>query len=130
MELPDDMITTEWAGRQLETALDLIFSRLKWEPDENERRLRIVTKNNLDCILEMRSYDDQDLDPSQRYLKLLSVCKIDNLHTNLVKRDSPHFYDDPYLLDSSDVTSRLIRMNQKYKMAMMHAINLEKYKDP
>ena len=129
MELPSDMITTEWAGRQEEVALDLIFSRIKWEQHDNERRLRIVTQNNLDCIFEMRTTDQQDLDQSQRYLKLLSVCKVDNLHQNSVQLDSPPFYLDPKQLEPGDVTSRLIRMNQNYKMAMMHAINLGLYED-
>mmetsp|Transcript_8563 Transcript_8563/g.10589 ORF Transcript_8563/g.10589 Transcript_8563/m.10589 type:complete len:124 (+) Transcript_8563:1841-2212(+) len=92
MRLPVDMINTEWNDLSEYEAIDLIFARMKWEPDEGERRLRIATHNNLDCIFEMCSTDETDQDIEQRFLKLISVCKIDNLYTDFYRQDSPHFY--------------------------------------
>ena len=43
LKFPLDMITTDWGDLAEYEAIDLIFSRMKWEPDENERRLRICT---------------------------------------------------------------------------------------
>ena len=63
----------------------------------------------------------------ERELKLISVCKIDNLHTDVYKADSPHYFKEPYILEDRNVTERLIRMNQNYKTAMQHALNLGEY---
>ena len=119
------MINTEWRGMTEWAAIDLIFSRMTWYPDENERRLRVVAQNNFDCIFEIVDH----INPAERKLKLISVCKIDNLHTDKYKTDSPHYFKQPYTLQTNEVTERLIRMNQNYKTAMQHALNLnEEYK--
>ena len=52
MTLSPTMITTEWAGVDDNIEIELIFSRLRWEPDDKESMLRLVTQNNLDCIFE------------------------------------------------------------------------------
>ena len=36
------MINTKWQGLQEKDALIMIFSRIKWEQDDSERRLRIL----------------------------------------------------------------------------------------
>lgn len=43
LELPPDMINTEWRDLNENQAIDLIFSRIKWESDPDEDKLRIVT---------------------------------------------------------------------------------------
>ena len=43
MTFPADMMTTEYGELSEYEAIDLIFSRMKWEPDESERRIRICT---------------------------------------------------------------------------------------
>ena len=102
----------------------MVFSRMKWEDqDTNERTLRIVAQSNLDCIFEIRTNDPENKDPNQRYLHLLSVVKLDNLHTDCQQIDSPHYFYQPYPLDTSKIVERLIRMNQNYKAVMQHAIN-------
>ena len=47
------MINTEWKDRPENVAIDLILSRMRWEPVDNELRLRIVTQNDHDCIFEI-----------------------------------------------------------------------------
>lgn len=98
-------------------AIDLILSRMRWEPCDSETRLRIVTQNNLDCIFEIEGDLDTD-DQSQRHLRLISVVKIDNLQTDMYRVDSPHFFHQPYSLAVGEVVERLIRMNQNYKVQM------------
>ena len=111
MKIPEDMIYIYKKMSSGPDGLKLLFSRMRWEPDQNERRLRILTENNLDCIFEMSSTDPTDKDPKQRYLKLISVCKIDNLYTDTDNLDSHHFYHEPFTLKTRDVLERLIRMN-------------------
>lgn len=123
MTFPADMMTTEYGDLSEYEAIDLIFSRMKWEPDEKERRIRICTSNNLDCIFEIQATDEPDENPEDRYLKLISACKIDNLHTDVYRQDSPHFYHQPFSLDTKDVIERLLRMNQNYKIQSAHAMN-------
>lgn len=60
-------------------------------------------------------------------MKLISVCKIDNLNTDKYTTDSKHYFLEPYTLKPNSVTERLIRMNQNYKTAMQHAINLNMF---
>lgn len=72
------MINLEWKDRPDSVAIDLILSRMRWEPCDSETRLRIVTQNNLDCIFEIEGDLETD-DQSQRHLRLISVVKIDNL---------------------------------------------------
>ena len=54
MTIPVDMINTEWQGLSPTAAIDLVFSRMMWQNHKEERRIRIVTQANLDCIFEMR----------------------------------------------------------------------------
>lgn len=128
MKIPTDMIQTEWPGLQNEEAIDMIFSRIKWESsdeDENDLKLRIATENNLDCIFKIcKSKNSRNLQESdRRYLKLISVCKIDNLYTDMNKQDSHHFFYEPFYVPPKDVVERLIRINQNYKVTIQHAIN-------
>ena len=120
------MIDTEWNGRPDSVAIDLVLSRMRWEPVDSETRLRIVTQNNLDCIFEIEGDLESD-DESQRYLRLASVVKIDNLHTDMYSVDSPHYFHQPYSLGVGQVVERLIRMNQNYKIQMQHAINMNTF---
>mmetsp|Transcript_5949 Transcript_5949/g.7208 ORF Transcript_5949/g.7208 Transcript_5949/m.7208 type:complete len:108 (+) Transcript_5949:271-594(+) len=107
MKLSKTMITTEWRDVDQDIAIELIFSRMRWEPDNNENRLRIVTQNNLDCIFEIVHHEVK----SRRKLRLLSSVSIDNLHTDVKALDSKHFFMHPQNLDTGHVVERLIRMN-------------------
>ena len=104
----------------------MVFSRIKWQPDDSENRLRILTPLNLDCIFEICGGDGTNVDP---YLKLISVAKVDNLHTDIDELDSGHYYFDPFLCPAMNVTDRLIRMSQSYAVDMQHALNLDEYPD-
>ena len=53
--------------------------------DEEEKTLRVATQNNLDCILRMETTDEKDVEEKARYIKVISVCKVDNLFTDLKK---------------------------------------------
>ena len=76
MYLPGDLVSTSFgAESEGQKAIQIICSRMKWE---DERRLRIVNESNLDCLFEMRNKDPDDKFIEDRYLKLLSVVKIDN----------------------------------------------------
>ena len=121
MTIPDDMINTEWEGLPDKAAIDLIFSRMTWFKDPKENKLRIITQANLDCIYEIC----EDPETGEPFMKLISVCRIDNLHTDVDRADSPHYFKQPYTLKPNKVTERLIRLNQHYKSALRHAINLK-----
>ena len=109
MYVPGDLISTSFGSiTDGEMALKIICSRIKWE---NEKQLRIINESNLDCLFEMRSHDPEDKDIESRYLKLISVVKIDNLHENKSKIDSPHLLLERLTLEKRDVLERLIRMN-------------------
>ena len=41
----------------------------------------------------------------------------------MVSLNSPHFFSDRVELEPRDVLERLIRMNQEYKTATVHAFN-------
>ena len=101
------MMKTQWRDMKDEEALPLIFSRMKWVQDCKENRLHIVNESNFDCIFELIEHPDI----KQRGLKLVSCVKVDNLHTDYYKPDSPHFFHEPYQLEPNFVTERLIRMN-------------------
>ena len=93
-----------------------------------------MTQNNLDCIFEIFGGGADETGKvksasKKPYLKLISVCKVDNLHTDTTKVNSSHYYHDPFYLPPDYVTDRLIRMNQNYKIDMQHAINLGLYKN-
>lgn len=93
-------------------------SRISWE-DENI--IRVINESNLDCLFEICSTDPKDEDMKARYLKLLSVAKVDNLHGNINQLDSPHELKHKNTLESRDVLERLIRTNQDYKTSLQHA---------
>ena len=79
MYLPGDLVSTSFGSEsEGQKAIQIICSRIKWEDDPNEKRLRIVNESNLDCLFEMRNDDPNDEHIEDRYLKLLSVVKIDN----------------------------------------------------
>ena len=105
--IPTTMINTDWKAAKEGKALEMIFSRMKWVLDRNEIKLHIVNQSGIDCIFKLI----QDEDPTKRGLELVSVCRIDNLHTDVVKPDSPHFFYEPYVIENKYVTERLIRMN-------------------
>ena len=74
-----------------------------------------MNESNLDCLFEMKNDDPEDKHMKDRYLKLLSVVKIDNQHENMVTIDSPHLLMERVTLEARDVLERLIRMSQNYK---------------
>lgn len=43
------------------------------------------------------------------------------------KANSRHYFKEPYTLKPDNVSERLIRLNQNYKTAMQHAINLNEF---
>lgn len=120
MYIPSDLINTSWNKNEGEMAIKIICSRIKWE---DERILRIINESNLDCLFEMCSTDPNDSDVDARYLKLLSVVKVDNLHENIAQLDSNHYFTDRAFLEPRDVLERLIRTNQEYKTSLQHALN-------
>ena len=73
----------------------------------------------------MEEGDREDEDFDSRKLTLISVVKVDNLHENKTKLDSPHLIDDRKILEDRDVLERLIRVNQSYKTSLQHATNIE-----
>ena len=87
MRIPKDLLNTDWLGKTGEGSIKIICSRLTWH---SEKILHIINEENLDSYFEMCTTDPTDKDPDQRYLKLLSTVKIDNLLENKNKRDSPH----------------------------------------
>ena len=112
---PRDLINTLWNNNSGEKALKIIASRFKWQ---EEHVIRIINRSNIDCIFELTSTDPTDQDKSQRYLKLISSVKIDNLHVNTQNLDSPHLFFEPETLATEDVLERLIRQNQSYKTGL------------
>ena len=100
---------------QEKEALRMVFSRLRWQPDMSEKRIRILTPTNLDCIFEISGDKSSDSKP---FLKLISVCKVDNLNTDIDELNSPHYFHDPYQIPTKNITDRLIRMNQNYAIDM------------
>jgi len=108
MHIPGDLLRTNWGNMDGLPAIKLILSRLSWF---NERTLRIVNEGNLDCLYEMCSTDPKDSSIEARYLKLVSVVKVDNLHENMLIQDSAHLLHDRVTLHKRDVLERLIRVN-------------------
>ena len=80
----------------------------------------------MDCMFRMCFKDKNDKIFSDRYLKLLSCVKIDNLHENSLYMNSSHLFFDRMQLEERDVLERLIRTNQNYKTNLTHALNLRK----
>ena len=123
MKLPPDLLSTSWNNLDNKQALQLICSRFKWE---SERRFRVINRGNLDCLFEMCTTDPKDKDINQRYLRLVSTVKIDNLHENQIRLDSKHLLSEMCELEDRDVLERLIRKSQKYKTSLTHALNTGK----
>ena len=105
---PKDLIDTLWNGQSGHTAVTLISSRFKWI---TEKTFKIVNKSNLDCLFEICSKDPLDRTLEARYLKLISVAKVDNLHQNTEKLDAAHLIDEPQTLDAADVLNHLARVS-------------------
>ena len=100
------MINTEWVTSAEKDALPLIFSHMKWVQDEHENRFHLVTQTNLDCIFELVPHPTIE---KRGEINLISVVKIDNMYTDYWRPDSPHLFHEPYPLEQSYVTERLIR---------------------
>ena len=83
----------------------------------------MINQSNIDCLFEICSEDKKDKDRSKRYIKLLSCVKVDNLHENQMKLNSPHLLSHKLILEDEDVLERLIRINQSYKTELSHALN-------
>ena len=100
----------------------MIASRI-WFHDENH--LRIINKYRVDCMfrIEPREREQDDEDRSLITFELVSAVKLDNMHTNLSTRDHSHAGVDPLVLRQTDTLERLIRMNQRYKVNVTHALN-------
>ena len=67
---------------------------------------------------------DDSEDIENRNLTLISATRVDNLYANMKKRDSPHLLWEPIPYQPSEVIQRLMRLNQRYKREIHHAINL------
>ena len=117
---PKDLIDTLWNGQSGHMAVALLSSRFKWI---TEKSFRIVNKSNLDCLFEICSKDPEDRSIDARYLKLISVAKVDNLHQNTERLDAAHLIDEPQTLEAADVLNRLARVSQDYKVSLVHALN-------
>ena len=83
-----------------------------------------MNKSNLDCLFQICSTDSQNLTIESRYLRLMSVVKVDNMHQNMTELDSPHLIDDPQILEIDDVLNRIVRISQNYKVSLVHGLNL------
>ena len=59
-----------------------------------------------------------DDNPKNRYLKLISAAKVDNLHENQDVIDSDHLLVQRKQLEDRNVLERLIRANQMYKTSL------------
>ena len=84
LTIPKDMLDTDWKQISGEEAIKIITSRFCWIDDYT---FRVINDADLDCIFEIRQ--DEQKDPSDpkrtvlvNYLELISVVKVDNLHTN------------------------------------------------
>ena len=84
LKIPIEQISTKWKEDTSPDAIKILFSRFRWLTD---RRFRIVNEDNLDCLFEMQG--GKYVTVEERSIKLLSVVKVDNLHENMTKLDSP-----------------------------------------
>ena len=75
----------------------------------SEKMFRIINESNMDCLVEICTSDPTDESISDRYLKLVSAVKVDNLFENRNTRNSPHLLRDKRALAGCDVLDRLIR---------------------
>ena len=80
-----------------------------------------------DCIFEIgtkKGVSEEKADADDRFLRLLSAVKIDNLYENQTNLDSEHMFLQRQFLEPKDVIERLMRINQDYKAYTQHALNL------
>ena len=89
MNIPNDLISLAINNEVSKLTIELLFSRIKWV---DERTIRVLNSSNMDCLFKMASTDDEDRDLNARYLKLISIVKVDNQHENLSKMDSKHYF--------------------------------------
>ena len=59
-----------------------------------------------------------------RELTLVSATKLDNMHANMKRCDTPHLLWEPVRYQPSEVMQRLMRLNNQYKTEIHHAMNL------
>ena len=119
VQIPKDLIRNEFHNLTGTSAIKIIVSRFKWL---TETRFQFINESNLDCIFEI--YETGNRGAIDRHIRLMSAVKIDNLITNIDKRDSNHLMWDPMVLEPRDLLERLMRKNQAYKSSVQHAINL------
>ena len=81
MRIPKDFLSTTGFGKTGWNSIKLICSRFQWI---TEKVIRIVNESNMDCLIEICTTDPDDLDMSQRSLKLLSAVKLDNQFENIM----------------------------------------------
>ena len=123
INIPRDLLNTDWGTMTGESAIKIITSRFMWLSDDS---FRIIMEGNLDCIFKFEDLgEDKKGNDRKPVMKLISCAKVDNLFVNMNKRDSPHVILHPPTLESRDVLERLIRLNQRYKVELQHALNLK-----
>ena len=118
MRIPNDLLKTSWNFLDQKQAVRLICSRLQWVSEKPKLRFRIINQSNIDCIFEVDHKGIFDDDPKNRYLKLISAVKVDNLHENQNEIDSDHLLVQRKQLEDRNVLERLIRTNQMYKTSL------------
>ena len=57
-----------------------------------DTQIRILNESNIDCLFDICTDDPEDKDIDARYLKLISVVKVDNELQNRNKLNSNHYY--------------------------------------
>ena len=86
MEIPKEMMTLDWGKLDVQQGIRLVFSRIRWENDGTESRLRIATEGNLDCIYEIRNKDtgaiDQAYDEQKGSVNCKGQCKKGPFNSN------------------------------------------------
>ena len=78
IRIKTDMLNLKWLDLPEDKAIDMIFSRITWVNDKDEKLLRIATQNNLDCIIRIQNDDPDDEYEVDRYIKVISISKVDN----------------------------------------------------
>ena len=92
IEIPKDLLNTDWNRISGHAAIKIITSRFSWIDEET---FRIVNEANLDCIFKIKKIETQvasivfEQEP-QYELELVSCVKVDNLTLNVNTRDVPH----------------------------------------
>ena len=78
IRIKTDMLNLKWLDLPEDKAIDMIFSRIKWENDKDEKTLRIATQNNLDCIIRIEDNVSGKKNEEKRIIKVISISKVDN----------------------------------------------------